>query len=428
MKKIFLLPTVAKATAGIAFLLLAFCLSAQEKQPLLNVFLDSYAAPYHPDFLRNEIQFVNYVSDRSLSDVQLQAVAEPVGNGATRYRYLFFGYGRFEGQNDTITWHSDPAENSGSIREKSLRAFKQGLFRYILQTPLGQSLDYEVGTEVANADTPDPWNRWTFSPGLEVYSDGSFYRRKGTLFGGTNTEQGSFWANPSFSAWRIGHKWRFGAAVDYSYLHRWMLTTDGSNPAEPFTERHFTADFSGVYALAPRWSVGASLGGEKRWSSTNDYPSRVAAGLGIEYSFLPYRHYFRKRLAMGYAWRQNLGDENFSFFSAGHQIFATGGKVARWGFLNAALSGTMDFDKYDWRYLGANGNIQAGVNVKKNFYLTFQMRTNWSWGRRSSPSVIGFPAIDERIRSGSYQYSLGFAYFFGSGYRNVINPRMTGFF
>lgn len=422
MKKIF--------TAFFCLLFINQMLS-QEQQTLLNIHLDPNVQLYDPVFLTNEVRFVNYVSDRKLCDVQVQSVVEPVGNGAIRYRYIFFGYRTFEGQNDTVVWHSDPAENFGSIREKSLRAFKQGLLPYLLQTPMAKSLDYNIQGTVDNADTPDPWNRWTFNPGLDLSADNKFFRDTNGFTGLVENRFASFFAAPSFSAWRIGRQWRLAADVQYNYAHTEQVT-QGTIGDFSSTSRTLNLNLNGVYTLGQHWSIGAGISSQKNWFEFFDPPYKTIVSLGLEYNLFDYRDFFRRRFLISYKWDKNL-NEPLAFVTLGnphgHTLSMVYAKVGRRGYLEVGTRAEATFDFNNWTLFSLGGNIRGGVNLSKNLFLTLQVIGNWGNSDFSIAGLGGTPTIfSNQIRSGDYNYRVGIAYFFGSGYRNIINPRLGGRF
>lgn len=414
-----------------ACLLLSIGLLSQEQQPLLNIHLDPNANVYDPVFLTNEVRFVNYVSDRRLSDVQVQSVVEPVGNGAIRYRYIFFGYRTFAGQNDTVVWHSDPAENFGSIREKSLRAFKQGLLPYLLQTPMAQTLDYSIQGDIDNIETPDPWNRWTFNPRLGLTANGRFLRDTNGLTGRIDNRVAAFSATPSFSAWRIGRQWRLGADIRYNYFHNEQSTTGGAGDFSS-TSRNLFLNLNGVYALSRHWSVGAGLSSQKNWFEFFDQPFSTTFDLGLEYNLFPYQDFFRRRLLIGYSWRKSLSEP--LFFAGfnnpnGHSISVAYAKVGNWGYLELGTRSEVSFDFNNWTLFSIGGNLKGGINLSKNLFLTLQVNGDWGNNDFLILGLGGTPGVlSNQIRSGNYDYQVGISYFFGSGYRNIINPRLGGQF
>ncbi len=404
-----------------SFFLLVYLLPAQEKQELLNVFL----GPENFDFFRSEVNFVNFVSDRRLCDVQWQSVVERIDNDAVRYRYLFIGYGQFEGQNDTIIWHSDPAENEGSIREKSLLAFKQGLLTYLLQTPMAQSITYQINSGYNHSSTPDPWNKWTFKPSLSLYGNNQAVKESNPFADTLETRNGAISMRPSFSSWYISDQWKLSAGLSYFYFHDWRYSTNG---IDDFSRKqaYLTLRFSGVYSLTSHWSVGAGFSRGKSWNSElpnpiYDVPSDRLK-LGVEYSFLPYRDYFRKRLVVGYSWMPYLGGSIKlpEFFMRTHQVFGEYAKIASWGYFVADASSSIDYEPDSWTNFSLKSSFRVAINLGKNIYTTLDINGAWSKNKRDL-SILTNEAI--KRQTGQYAYSVGIDYYFGSGYRNVVNPR-----
>lgn len=404
--------------------LFTHALSAQEKPVLLNVFL----GPENFDFFRTEITFVNFVSDRRLCDVQLQTVTEPIGNQSVRYRYLFIGYGSFAGQNDTLVWHSDPGENDGSIREKSLLAFKQGLLRYLLQTPIASAINYQINTDYNHSDTPDPWNKWTFKPGLSLYGNDNLIQESNFLEDTLETRNGAISLRPSLSSWYISDQWKFSAGLDYSYFHAWRHSKHGEGDYSN-KQAYLTMRLSGVYSLTSRWSLGARFWRSKSWiSQTPDFISKETTDrlkIGLEYSFLPYRDYFRRRLVLGYTWEPDLRSafKSPDFFLRTHQIYGEYAKIASWGYYVATAGSSLDYQPDYWINYSFRSSFRVGINLGKNIYTTLDFNGVWSSNRRDLNSS-GVPSSDGiKRQSGQYAYSIGIDYYFGSGYRNVVNPR-----
>ena len=126
-----------------AFLLLfgAIFNSELSAQTPLKVYLDE-ETNLDAHFIRNELRMVDFVRQRNLSDVQVMRINEYGANRATRRKLLFIGYGKFEGQNDTIyvEINSSKSDNQFYIFEQTTEAIKQGLLPYLMQTEWSKHL------------------------------------------------------------------------------------------------------------------------------------------------------------------------------------------------------------------------------------------------------------------------------------------------
>lgn len=418
MKQIFLSLSVLLGTCALA---------AQEKAPLLDVFIAPSLDQF--EFFRSEINFVNFVSDRQLCDVQWQSIEEPVGNGAVRYRYLFFGYRKFEGQNDTVIWHTEVGENPGSIREKSLLAFKQGLLPFILQTPLAQGIEYKVSPNFDNQNTPDPWNKWTFKPGFNLDGRSSYLKDSNPYGTDVENKVGNLSLRPSFSFWHISEKWRLNGSVKYSLFREWQRLNDISQVNR--NQALLDLSFGGVYSLNQAWSVGLGMSRTQIWNrnaGTTTTQSINRVSLGAEYSFLPYEDYFRQRLVVGYTWELPIDESDAieipEVILRNHQLYGAYAKTAKWGYFFAELGSRVDYKVLEWFNVELNSNLGLGINVGKNIYTTLVVIGNWNNNQQNLTPQSGLPNPPTRkLNMANVIYALGIDYYFGSGYRNVVNPR-----
>jgi hypothetical protein len=57
------------------------------------------------DFIRTELNFVNYVRDPELADVHVFVTDEQTGGGGREYQFSFIGRRRFEGTSYTLRHH-----------------------------------------------------------------------------------------------------------------------------------------------------------------------------------------------------------------------------------------------------------------------------------------------------------------------------------
>jgi hypothetical protein len=126
----------------------------------VKVFLDCAGADVddedddcHLDYLREEIEFVEYVRDRSDAEVHVLVTRAETGARGQEYTLAFIGQQRFETNALKVTVTTD--------------ATTVGLLSYVTRDtiPPGLSVTAEQVTQTAAgpAATSDPWNRWIFS-------------------------------------------------------------------------------------------------------------------------------------------------------------------------------------------------------------------------------------------------------------------------
>jgi hypothetical protein len=385
---------------------------------LIKVHLDPYYNLVQTEFLRNEVSFVDYVFDRRQCDVQVQSIQEPAGNGATRFRYYFIGNGTFYGQNDTVVWHADPAENAGSVREKSLAAYKRGLLPYLLQSSLANAITYQIADTVINADTYDPWRRWTFNPRLQVSSNGKFFSDDNPLTGKTDNRIREINVRPSFDVFHIGRTWRFGFFSAYEYHQRKQTTLNESLNSKE-SNNNLLIESEAVYALSQHWSAGASS-----YFFSGKYNWQTGGALGLEYNIFPYRDFFRQNWLFGYYTRLQVGNGIASRLN--HALFTSYTKIRPWGYLRAGAHLSVWPVKQEWTRFRFRSDVELALNLGKNVFWFTRLSGSYT-NNEYGLSLLSNPLLVTSInaRTGYYDFSCGVSYFFGSGYQNIVNPRFS---
>lgn len=396
-----------------------FTIQAQQTTTAFKVFLDYFSSPLSSDFLKDETRFVDYVSDRRLADIQVWIIGEPVGNSSMRFQYYFNGNNAFAGLNDTVVWHIETGENDGSIRAKSLLAYKQGLLTYLLKTPWAASLSYTVDAAPDNADTYDPWNRWTFNPELDASFFQLGYKDSNGLTGDVDNKRGRTLINSSFNIWRIGRRWRFMNSWRYQYYNQYYrtLSTRNSSP-----DRNLNVNLAFVYSLGKHWSTGLST---SVVDISPKYPANTKISPGIEYDVFSYERFFHKRLLIGYYYDQALPNTDYGTPSVNHNLYLIFAQTSNWGYYNLNANFGYDFNNSYWNSAIYSGGFTVGINLLKNFYL--RMVGSFTYGNyyNSVAGISGPIVFSKKARSTDMNLNLGVDYYFGSGYRNIINPRMT---
>lgn len=410
----------------------------KQPPPLLNVFLDFYNSPAEPGFLKSEIAFVNYVRDPALCDVQVQQTTELAGNDARREVLFFFGRGRFEGQNDTASFVVQPAENQGIVRERLLRAFKKGLLKYLLQTEWAASIDYAL-SGADNAPVRDGWNLWTYNLNLNGRFFGNAFHDDNGFFGKYSRASRETDLQGAFNVWRTGQLWRFDAGVRYvGSFGRDEYVNYPAFPAALDTVFHTTSerlllDAELVRTLGQHFSVGA-WGAFNRNYTANQYNSsqlqhQLSVAAGVEYSFLPYRDWFRRQFVVGYY--LSYFDNDTGLYIGGptisplvHHLYTDFARVSKWGYFALGLDCDYQPSPDYWDSFATSARAQLGLNLRQNLFLT--LGGNFSLNNRQSQSIGTSPptVFSRNARSTSYFSEIGIAYYFGSGFQNIINPRL----
>jgi len=79
------------------------------------------------DYIRKEINFVNYVYDRKNADIHIMVTGQGTGSGGREYTLTYIGQNHFNSTNDTLTYTTLQDDTDDKRREKMVKYLKLGL-------------------------------------------------------------------------------------------------------------------------------------------------------------------------------------------------------------------------------------------------------------------------------------------------------------
>ncbi|HVL65818.1 MAG TPA: hypothetical protein VM364_01020 [Vicinamibacterales bacterium] len=388
------------------------------RQAPIRVFLDCNACDF--DFMRREVEFVDYVRDRKDADVHVLVTTQPTGGGGTEYVFQFIGLGRFAGLDDELRFATQQTTTREERRTGYTRIFKLGLVRYVTSTSLADHLHLTYRPKAETGMKPtmqdDPWNLWTFR-----------LRGSGSVNGERSSSSRSF--NTSFSANRTSEQWKWNSGVNLNFRENSYTLSSGGRFVDESHDHN--ASVLLVKSLGDHWA--AAVRG--RWSSTTflNQDLAVRAAAGIEYSVFPYRVSARKELTsqltfgvshLDYIERTIYGKDNET---VGDALFLTRFNAQQpWGSTEVAFQVNT--------YLHDPGRhrleLDGGLDIR--LFRGFSLNMNGSTSRiRDQLYLRAGAATDEEIllrrrqlaTGYRYRFSLGFSYTFGSIFNNIVNTR-----
>ena len=152
------------------FLLLASltpALSQQTTLSRLKVFIDCSSTWCDMQYLRSEINIVDFLLDNAAADVHVLITSQGTGGGGDQYQLIFFGQQHFKGKRDTLRFSNDPNTIDFERRDKLLKYLKTGLVPFIAKTEAAKYLEINLKTigaaELEAKDSSmvkDPWDLW----------------------------------------------------------------------------------------------------------------------------------------------------------------------------------------------------------------------------------------------------------------------------
>jgi hypothetical protein len=396
---------------------------AQQNGDRVRVFLDCFDC--FQQYLREEIEWVDFVRQPQDADVHLLSSSRGTGGGGREVVLRFIGRGRFEGHDHDLRAVTLVGDTENTRREVVLRTVLVGLLDYVAHDGIPPGVELEVSTDVGREQLgplEDPWNLWVF----EVGGDASLNRDE------RNREYNySF----EFSGDRVTADWKISFGGDVSQnVERFELDPDEEEDEdEPLEVRRQSREFDWFVgrSLGPHWSVG--LRGQFGASTFNNNKVSASTSPAIEFSIFPYQDYATRQLLVTY----DIGYERARYNEVTvfdkteetllqHEVAVSFDQSQPWGSLEAGV----EFSQYLHDRSLYRVEVDGDVSVR----ITRGLSINVDGGASRIRDQISLPrrgATPEEIllrlrqlRSGyDVRFSIGLSYSFGSIFNNVVNPR-----
>jgi hypothetical protein len=392
-------------------------LYSQNQEDRLDIFID---CQMNCDwiYIKQEIQFVNYMQDRTEADIYVLATRQRTGAGGREVQLAFIGNHEFSEIKDTIIYFTDPNATDAIEREQFVKEIKRGLLQFLVKTPLIDQINYSLemgeGNE-AESEIQDPWNNWVFNIGGNVYSSGEASFQSIDLTG-------------RFNASRVTNEHKFQFSTFYNYEKSTFKLSTGD---ESFEITNYNVRIEYVKSLGPHWSAGFNTRtGSSTFGNTDIYTSFKPA---VEYNFFPYSEASTRRFSLNYS----IGPEYYNYTDTTiydrlsetrfqHGLRVEFEQTQKWGSVELDLGVEQYLHNLELFNAFLNPNIEwqiyKGLSVDLGGYLSFVSdRIN----------IAKSDITDEDILLQIKQLDTDFTYFtyfginfrFGSKYNNFVNPR-----
>ena len=382
----------------------------------LSVYLDCNRCDF--SYIREEIEFVNYVRDRFQAQVHVFVTDQGTGSGGRKYTLSFIGQERHKGLEHTLTFSSLDTDTRDEVRKGLVEIIKVGLVPYIIDTSVANQLAVSYVNEENRSyqAQKDPWNNWVF----EIYAGGYFEKE---------SQQERMDIRYGFYATRVTEMWRIQARPYFNYNTR--MFDSGDTRVRTISHRNGFDGFI-IRGLTDHWSVGVF--GDVISTTFDNLDLRVRVSPAIEYSLLPYSMATRKEITFKY--RFNVGHYNYieeTLFEKEEENLlrqSLEGNVRirqPWGSIFASIEGA--------HYLHDLSKNRLELYSNFSFRLVKGLSLNLSGNLEIIHDQLSLPRGDASIEevllrqrrlSTTFEASgrIGFSYKFGSIYNNVVNTRL----
>jgi hypothetical protein len=418
MKKIFLFITV--------LLSLSFSSFSQTRPAKLKVFIDCSSTWCDVQYIRSEINIVDFLLDNIAADVHVLITSQSTGSGGDQYQLIFFGQQQFKSPPDTLRFSTGPNITEFEERDLLLKYLKAGLIPFIAKTAAAVNMQLTLKTTDStgtpnNSDIPakDPWNYWV----MRLGGDGS-------INADANYKNTSYTVNASAN--KVTDKLKTGAGIYWS-KNKSTFDYDVNGITEKFivSNHNWSANQYLVKSINNHWSWAYELKYSQNTFSNNK--GRAYAKLAVEYNIFPYSDVNNKLLTFSYGItaRQNRYYDTTIYEKIKETLFSQRADAflslnQKWG--TAYMGITFQHYLQDLKLFNLGVDLYSSVRITGG--LSFYLAAFGGLTRNQVFLVKGNATPEEvlarrrQLASGyNYYSSIGITYRFGSKLNNFVNPR-----
>jgi hypothetical protein len=390
---------------------------AQDPTVRLKVYLD--CSDCFGDYIREEVDMVEYVRDPAEADVHIIVSQSDTGSGGIERAVALIGIGRFKGLEFKSRALSQSGDTEDTQRQRLATAITIGLLNYLSSDGIKGGLTVQVEqTALSGQAGPatDSWNFWVMSLQGSVAMTGEESSRELDL-------------EAQLGADRITDEWKITMGLEIEYRREDF----DLNEDEPLRAERQQRDFDALVArsLSDHWSLGGRASIDS--STFDNIAIRSFAGPAIEYNLFPYSQYTRRQLRIGYAagpYYARYREETLSFkisdMMAQQEASVALDQREPWGSLQAEVEYSTFLPDASLYRIQLEGDVN--VRLARGLSLsiegsTSRIRDQISIPRRGVTEEEVLLRL-RRLRSG-YEYNLqvGLTYTFGSIFNTIVNPR-----
>lgn len=395
----------------------------------LKVFMDCQNAWCDMNYIKTEINLVDFMLDNKAADVHLLVTQQSTGSGGSQYQLIFFGQNAFSHLRDTLHFSTANTATDFEIRAGLIRYIKLGLAPFMARTRAAEQvvIDYKRTTEPSKKDSTekparDPWNYWVY----RVSTNGNISADE--VYKSLNYS-GNLSANRTTDEWKIAFRL-------YGNKNRTTYDYETSSGNEKFTVNNHNFGFEHylVKSINDHWSYGYQTTFNQ--STFSNFKGQSMLKAAVEYDIFPYKDVSNKLFTISYG----LDNRWFRYYDTtiyertkeslfGHGVDVNMTFNQKWGTAFFGIS----YHNYlkDWKYFNLGMNAYTSIRVTGG--LSFYVSAFGGLTRDQLFLPKGGATEEEvltrrrQLASGySYYTSFGISYRFGSKVNNFVNPRFEG--
>ncbi len=389
----------------------------------LKIFYDCQGDDCDVTFIKQNLEYVQFMRDRKYADVHVLITTQRNGSGGNQTLLRFIGRNEFTHLSDTLTYNTDPTQTSDEKRRLQMKYVQIGLMRFFIEKGLidKMNLTFEAQNKNTGEDETlkkDPWNYFVFK-----VSAGGWINGQET---NSNTN-----ANGSISIKRVTVKNKF-SMYNGLYINASKYTF-GEDIITSYRQSIYTS-MSDIISINNYWSYG--FFGNVNNNIFSNYKLSTKLQGAIEYNIFPYTKSAVKQLSIGYRIGPTYNDyydttiyNKTEEVLVSHNVTLGGSVKQKWG----SVSASVDYQNYfqDFNLNSFNFYLNFNVRLFKGFswYLNGSYSINHNQINLRKPEGLTQDDLllqQKQFKSGyNYWMNTGLSYSFGSIYNTIVNPRFN---
>ena len=137
-------------------------------------------------FIRSEINIVDFVMDNAAADVHILITSQGTGGGGSQYQFIFFGRQQYKNHSDTLRFTTSANATDFEQRDMMLKYLKAGMVPFIIRsaTAKGIEINLKTGDSAKNTEpSTDRWRSWILRVGgdANISADANYKNRNYNL-------------------------------------------------------------------------------------------------------------------------------------------------------------------------------------------------------------------------------------------------------
>jgi len=399
---------------------------AQVTDQPLKVYIDCSNTWCDMDFIRTEINIVDFMLDRNAADVHVLITQQSTGGGGDQYQLIFFGQRTFAYLSDTIRFNSASTNTDFEKRDLLVKFLKLGLTPYVIRTNSVKEVNIGMKSTRTNKELQnkavqngDPWNYWVFRLDANGNISAEESYKEFRLGGGV-------------SATRVTDDIKLGFEFYGSENKSTYKYTDSTgvrnqvNKQDNYSLNHFL-----IRSINANWSWGYEASISRSTFSNNK--RRMQLRSGIEYNIFPYSQVNTKYFTLAYLLdiRHNRYFDSTLYDKTQETLYGHGlqSKISfnqKWGTIGFGARYHNYF--HNWKYLNLGANCEVSIRIigglSFSLYTYAELRRDEIYLPKEGATPEEVLTRQKQLATGYYYYSsVGINYRFGSKLNNFVNPR-----